>query len=215
LPGELFSAFDQQPQCLQFAIGIEHSQVLGADGDDRDRVRVVRVGLAIVSGVEQPCSGRQLRGHVDYVLAIGEQPLGQRAPGAVAALDRPDPIGPGGHVLAHRGVAGLVGGEPTSRQRRLVVIDHLDGRRQPMGIDPDEHLRHEHPLSVVSDENGEVGIATTSRAVPSAATPHHGARRGRRPEESHTDRAGGQPQESDPTKHLDRVWPDAGPDGID
>jgi len=58
----------------------------------------------------------------------------------------------------------------------------------------------EHLLSVVSGWDSEAGIATTSWAVPSGATPHHGAQRGRRPEESHTDRAGGQPHRERPRR---------------
>jgi hypothetical protein len=51
-------------------------------------VRVVGVGLALVAGVEEPRAGRQLRGDVNDVLAVREQPLRQRPAGAVAALDR-------------------------------------------------------------------------------------------------------------------------------
>jgi hypothetical protein len=52
-----------------------------------------------------------------------------------------------------------------------------------------------------------------SRAHPSWATPHHGARWARNAEQSHT-QAGGQPQREQPAEHLDRIWPDTGPKGI-
>jgi hypothetical protein len=48
-------------------------------------------------------------------------------------------------------------------------------------------------------------------AVPPRATPHHGTRRARRPEESHTNNTMGSREESIPAEHLDRVRPDTGP----
>ncbi len=60
------------------------------------------VALAVVAGVGT------LGWHVDHLLAVGQQPLRQRATGAVAALDRPGPLRPSGHVTAHRGVARFV-----------------------------------------------------------------------------------------------------------
>jgi hypothetical protein len=101
------------------------------------------VGLAVVTGVEQPRPGRELRGHVDHhLLTVGEQPLGQRAAGAGAALDRPGPLRPGRHVLAHSGVADLVGLEASGRQDFLAIVDDLDRRRKLVGIDPDENPCH-------------------------------------------------------------------------
>ena len=66
----------------------------------------------------------------------------------------------------------------------------------------------------IDSDDGEAGIAATSRAVPSWATPHHGARRERKPVESHTlDRVGsreasvppGTWTESGRTPVLDRI----------
>ena len=94
-PGQLLAAVGEHPQRLELAVELQHPQALGADRDDRDRVRVVGVGLAVVAGVEQPDPGGELRRDVDDVLAVVEQPLRQRPAGAVAALDRPDPLGPG------------------------------------------------------------------------------------------------------------------------
>jgi hypothetical protein len=100
----------------------------------------VGVGLAVVTGVEQPRPGGELGGHIHHVLPVGQQPLRQRTPCTVAALDRPDPVRPGRDVLEHRGVAGVVDAEPAGRQHSLVVVDDLDGHRQLVGIDPDVHL---------------------------------------------------------------------------
>jgi hypothetical protein len=48
------------------------------------------------------------------------------------------------------------------------MVDDLDGDPQPVGIDPDDDMLHVLlPPTLVPDVNGEVGIATTSRAVPS------------------------------------------------
>ena len=51
------------------------------------------------------------------MLAGPEQTLGQWSAGAVASLDRPDPLGPGLRVGPYRGVAGLVGAEPAAAEQ--------------------------------------------------------------------------------------------------
>ena len=61
------------------------------------------------------------------------------------------PIRVGRHVLAHRRVPGLVRGEPPGRQHRLALVNDLDRRRQLVGIDPDEHPRHELRLPAGCD----------------------------------------------------------------
>jgi hypothetical protein len=78
-----------------------------------------------VTGVEEPDPGGELGRHIDNVLAGLEQALGQRPTSAVASLDRLDPIGPGLRVAPHRGVAGLIGAEPTRAQQLLVSVDKL------------------------------------------------------------------------------------------
>ena len=48
------------------------------------------------------------------------------------------------------------------------MVDDLDGGRQLVGIDPDDDVLHVLlPPALVPDVEGEVGSATTSRAVPS------------------------------------------------
>ena len=135
------------------------------------------------------------------VLPVGDQSLRQRPACAVAALDRPNPLRPRRDVLSHRGIAGLVGAEPSLGQHRLPLVDDLDRRGQLVGINPNEHLRHAATSFLVSSwtcRDCEAGIAVASRAVPSGATPRHGTRRERKPKESHTDQAGGQPREEQP-----------------
>jgi len=167
LAGQLLAAVGEHPQRLELLVVGQHSQPAGADRDRRDRVRVVGVGLAVVPGVEQPGSGRQLGRHVHDVFAVGQEPLRQRPAGAVAAFDRPDPLRPGLDVLAHRGVPDLVGAEPTRGQHRLPVVDDLDRRRQLVGIDPNEHLRH----AATSPRRGPVGIARRALLLRAGQSP--------------------------------------------
>jgi len=81
--------------------------LVGAHRGDRDRVGVVGVGLAAVSGVEHPArGGGRLRRNVAQVLAVGQQPLSQRPPRAVVAFDRPGPLSPGCELLERSFVIG-------------------------------------------------------------------------------------------------------------
>jgi hypothetical protein len=45
-------------------------------------------------------------------------------------------------VLTHGGIPGLVGAESACRKDSLAIVDDLDGRRQLVGIDPNEHRSH-------------------------------------------------------------------------
>lgn len=133
---------------------------------------VVGVGLAVVAGVEEPDPGCELGWHVDDVFTVFEEPLCGRTPGPVASFDGPDPVHPGLRVAPHRCVAGAVGGEPPRAEQPLALIDDLDSGRQHVGIDPDNHalrvVAHVQLPPVLDPMvEGEVGIATTSRAVPS------------------------------------------------
>lgn len=117
-----------------------HPQRRGPYRHCGDRVGVVGVGLAVVSGVEEPDPGGELGRDVDHVFAVFEESLCQWAAGAVAAFDRPEAVGPGLRILAHRGVAGPVRGEPARPQQLFVLVDNLDRRGQLVGIDPDDHV---------------------------------------------------------------------------
>lgn len=52
-------------------------------------------------------------------------------------------------VAAHDPNGQTTRAEPPGRQHRLPVVDHFDGRGQLVGIDPDEHPRHELRLPAV------------------------------------------------------------------
>ena len=114
----------------------QHPKSRGAPRNYRDCVRVVRVGLAVVTSVQRPRPRGKLGWDIDDVLPVGQQPPRQRTPGAVAELHRPHPVRVAGHVLSHRRVAGLVGAEPVGRQDRLAFVDDLDRRRQLWGSTP-------------------------------------------------------------------------------
>jgi hypothetical protein len=139
---QLVAVVDEHPQRLELAVGREDAQVLGADGGDRDRVRVVGVGLAAMAGVQQTCPGCELGGDVDDALAGLQQPLSQRATHPEAALDCPLSVRPLLHVFAHGREAGLVGSKPARSQDVLLLIDDLDRGRQLVGIDPDDNSPH-------------------------------------------------------------------------
>jgi hypothetical protein len=105
------------------------------------------------------------------MLAGGQQPLRQRTPNTVRALDRPGPIRPGLRVRAHRREGGPVSSEPTRPEQQLALVDDLDGGRQLVGIDPDDDvlalLHVLLPPMLVPVWTARLGSATTSRAVPS------------------------------------------------
>ena len=141
-PGQCFAAIGEDPQCLELAVDLQDPEVVGADRDDRDRVRIARVGLAVVAGVEEPDASSELGRHVDDVFAGFEESLGQWATCPVGSLDGPDPVRPGLRKGPHRRVAGPVGGEPPRPQESFIAVDDLDRRGQLVGIDPDDHLLH-------------------------------------------------------------------------
>jgi len=127
----------QDPQYRELLV-IDHLAQPGHPGpDQRHRMRVGGVGLASLSGREDPGSRRQLRRHVDDLLAIVEQPQRDVAADAAAALDRPDPVRPPPQVLEHRPVAGHVGAEPAATQHLLVGVHDLDRHRPLVRVHPD------------------------------------------------------------------------------
>jgi hypothetical protein len=55
------------PQRLQLRVGRQDAQGPGSNRGDRDRVRVVGIGLAAMTDVQDPGPGGEFRGHVDHV----------------------------------------------------------------------------------------------------------------------------------------------------
>jgi hypothetical protein len=83
-PSQLVAAVGEDPQRLELTIGCQHAQSRRADRDDSDRVRIERVGLAVVAGVEQPDPGRKLGRHIDDPFTRLHQSLRERRPAPLA-----------------------------------------------------------------------------------------------------------------------------------
>jgi len=213
-PGQCFAAVGEHPQRLKLPIDLQHPQGRGADRDDRDRVRIERVGLTVMARVEQPDPGGEFGRDVDHVLTGLQEPLGQGPAGSVSALDRPRSFGPVLYVGQHCRVAGPVGAEPTRTQQLLAFLDDLDCHRQLVGIDPDDD-----PFPVLlppvlvpiwtarwalllraGQTLLEPRLVTAPDGVQTESEPHP--------------HAGGQPRRERPAGYLDRVWPDTGPRAI-
>jgi hypothetical protein len=71
--GQLVAAVGQHSQGLELPIGSDLAQAGSAQRDHRDGVRVERVGLAVVAGVEEPDPSGQLRRDVNNPLAGREE----------------------------------------------------------------------------------------------------------------------------------------------
>jgi hypothetical protein len=112
----------KRAQCLEITVDSQDPQTAGGYRDDSDRVR----WLLIVPGVDEPDPRGKLGRQVHHLLA----------------LNRRDPIRPRFCVRTHRGVAGLVGGEPTRAGHLLLLVHDLDRGGQLVRIDPDDDLRH-------------------------------------------------------------------------
>ena len=63
-PGQRLATVREHPQGLQLAVDLQHRQGLGAHRNHRDRMRIQGIGVAIVTGVEQPNSRGKLGRHV-------------------------------------------------------------------------------------------------------------------------------------------------------
>jgi hypothetical protein len=85
-------AVDEQPQGDGGVVRGGPAQTGGAQGRNGDDVGIDGVGLAALTGREHPGSRRELRGHVNDSLAVGDQALGHVPADAVAALDRPHAV---------------------------------------------------------------------------------------------------------------------------
>jgi hypothetical protein len=98
---ERLAPVGQHSHRFELTVDLEHAQAPGADGDDRDRVGIACVGLAVVPGVEEPDPGGQLGRHVDDVFTGLEEPLRERTSRTVGALDCPDPVRPRLGIAPH------------------------------------------------------------------------------------------------------------------
>lgn len=155
------SPVDQQPQHLELFVADHWPQPTHPGPDQGHGVGVGGVGLAALAGGEDPGPCRELRRHVDDLLAVGQQSHRDVPANAVAALDRPDPVRPADHRGQHRAVARGVGGEPVTADHGLIGGHHLDGDRPPVRVRPDHDplliLRHRCPPARRSEVVGGPG----------------------------------------------------------
>ncbi|WP_413105601.1 hypothetical protein [Streptomyces sp. Inha503] len=77
--------FGQRPQDRRLVLGLHDPQIMAEQGDLGDVARVVRVGLSVAAGGQEPGPGRQREGHVHHVLARGGQPPREGAAQAAGA----------------------------------------------------------------------------------------------------------------------------------
>ena len=96
LLGQFVATIRQQPEHAPVVICADSREIGSLCGDDRDRAGVDVVGLAAVAHLEGPHPRRQGRGHVDDMLAGGDESLGQQLTQAASAFDRPAALGPPG-----------------------------------------------------------------------------------------------------------------------
>ena len=127
-PGDpkLVTPINQQPQRDRLVINFHHAQPLAAQADERDGVRVDRVGSATLPGREHASSCGQFRRNVEHLLAIGDKPLRDMPPDPVAPLHSPHPVAvlPAGGE--HRLVTVLVRRVPAAAEDPLPVVGDLD-----------------------------------------------------------------------------------------
>jgi hypothetical protein len=134
---------DQDPQDRELLI-VDHRPQPGYPGPHQShRVRVGGVGLASLSGREDPRSRRELRRDIDHLLARGQQPHRDVVPDPVASLDRPDPVATlcpdRDDVTPHGSKPSRICPEPLTTKHRLIGSHHLDRGRPLVGIHPDHH----------------------------------------------------------------------------
>jgi len=131
-------------------------------------VRIDRVALAALPGVEHPHPRRQLRRHVQDGFAVGDQTLGDVPADPGAALHRPHPIRKPPAGGQHRLIAVGIRAVPAPGQNLLVCVDNLDRGRPLMRIHSDDHTTHPlHLLARTLWTMIEEGNATFSRTNPS------------------------------------------------
>ncbi len=162
---------DQQPQHRQLLVVDDRAQPGHPGADQRDRMRVGRVGLAALTGREHPGAGRQLRRHVDHLLTVGEQPVRDVPADALAALDRPRPlVGTASRTRASPdspptsvAIPAAVQAPISSPAITSIVADRLCGSipitTAPICCSPIHSIRHRC--------SSWEGTATSSRANPS------------------------------------------------
>jgi hypothetical protein len=93
---QVIAAVAEQAEDHRLVLEGDRAQPPVMDSGGGDRGGVGQVGLAGVASPQQPGPGGQLGGHVQDLLAGGDQQLRDAAAQAGSALHRPAPLRPGG-----------------------------------------------------------------------------------------------------------------------
>jgi hypothetical protein len=139
---QVLAAVGQQVQHDRVVLDADLPQPRRTLGGDRDRDRIVGVGLAAVAGRQHPDPGGELGRHVHHPLAVSDQLLGHGSADPVGTLDRPAPLRPAPSPLEQALIAGTCGGEALLVQQLAVVVEGGGGMGGLVRVDPD---RHWHP----------------------------------------------------------------------
>ena len=91
---QVLAALGQQVQYHCLILHADQAQLRDAAGGDRHRDRVVRIALAAMADRQHPHPSGQFGRHIQDLLAIANQPLGQRPTDPMRALDRPAALRP-------------------------------------------------------------------------------------------------------------------------
>jgi hypothetical protein len=117
-----------------------------------------------VSGRQHPHPGGQLGRHVQDVLAVSDQPLGQWPAHPAGALHRPAPLRPGLGPSAQGLIASIGGRELLLVQQLTGLVESGGGVGGLVGVDPDGH-RHAGTF-LAGGQGTEEGRPTWGRGRP-------------------------------------------------
>ena len=155
LGDDLLTAGGEQAQDLHAVVLVNHLQVPGPQAGNGDREGVGVVGLAAAATTQRADPGREPRGHVEYRLSLGDQPLRQAGTHPAGTFDRPDAVAVDAGERFHRPVAGLVVGEPLLGQHLLALVDDDQRVARLVRIDPDHNPAHRHTLQLEERPGGQ------------------------------------------------------------
>jgi hypothetical protein len=133
---QVLASLGQQVQHHRLVLHADLPQGQDAAGGDRDRDRISGVAPAAVADRQHPHPGGQLGWHVQDLLAVANQPLGQRPSEAVSTLHRPTPVRPSCRPPT-QGLVALNGGRNTLAVEQVaVLIQRGGGMGGPVGSMP-------------------------------------------------------------------------------
>jgi len=148
-PANIAVPLRQQLQHTRVIIGVNGRQVVGAQGRDRDRTRIVRVVLLRPARAEHAHSRRANRRHADHVLAGSDELLREETAEAVGGLDRPRSLLETVSPLAQTDCPGRAGSHSGLVEDDFVAVDRDSGVGALVRVDPDGDGHERMPFSVV------------------------------------------------------------------